>query len=82
MRLSYGSVVYSETVLGYQRRRLQDSEVIDFEALDLPTTEFTTRALWYELDELIAAEPAAERFPRRCSARCTRSSTGRSRCCR
>jgi DEAD/DEAH box helicase domain-containing protein len=65
LRLSYGSVVYSETVLGYQRRRLQDSEVIDFEALDLPTTEFTTRALWYELDELIdpPGHPAAERFP-------------------
>ena len=55
--LSFGEVVYSETVLGYQRKRLQDHEVIDFQALDLPTTEFPTRALWYELDELIAAEP-------------------------
>jgi DEAD/DEAH box helicase domain-containing protein len=54
--LSYGSVVYSETVLGYQRKRLQDHAVIDFETLDLPTVEFATRALWYELDELIAAE--------------------------
>jgi DEAD/DEAH box helicase domain-containing protein len=65
VRLSYGSVIYSETVLGYQRRRLQDAEVIDFESLDLPTTEFTTRALWYELDELIdpPRTPVAERFP-------------------
>ncbi|HEY2320580.1 MAG TPA: DEAD/DEAH box helicase [Solirubrobacteraceae bacterium] len=55
--LSYGSVVYSETVVGYQRKSLQDHEVIDFQGLDLPTTEFDTRALWYELDELIAAEP-------------------------
>ncbi|MGH2857738.1 MAG: DEAD/DEAH box helicase [Solirubrobacteraceae bacterium] len=55
--LSYGSVIYSETVLGYQRRGLQDHAVIDFNALDLPTVEFTTRALWYELDELIDAEP-------------------------
>ncbi len=54
--LSYGQVIYSETVLGYQRKRLQDSEVIDFQGLDLPTTEFRTRALWYELDELIASE--------------------------
>ncbi len=64
--LSYGSVIYSETVLGYQRRRLQDSEVIDFQSLDLPTTEFTTRALWYELDELIeppSGGSMAERFP-------------------
>ncbi len=54
--LSYGSIVYSETVLGYQRKGLQDQQVIDFQSLDLPTTEFATRALWYELDDLIAAE--------------------------
>jgi DEAD/DEAH box helicase domain-containing protein len=58
--LSYGAVVYTETVIGYQRKSLQDHEVIGFESLDLPTTEFDTRALWYELDELIATEE----FPR------------------
>ncbi len=57
VKLSFGSVVYTETVLGYQRKHLQDQRVIDFQGLDLPTTEFSTRALWYELDELIAAEP-------------------------
>jgi DEAD/DEAH box helicase domain-containing protein len=55
--LAFGEVVYAETVLGYQRKRLQDHEVIDFQTLDLPTVEFSTRALWYELDELVAAEP-------------------------
>jgi len=55
--LNFGEVVYSETVLGYQRKSLQDHQVIDFQALDLPTVEFPTRALWYELEELIAAEP-------------------------
>jgi DEAD/DEAH box helicase domain-containing protein len=55
--LSYGAVSYSETVLGYQRKRLVDHEVVDFETLDLPSVEFSTRALWYELDELIASEP-------------------------
>jgi DEAD/DEAH box helicase domain-containing protein len=55
--LSFGSVAYSETVLGYQRKGLQDHQVIDFQTLDLPTVEFATRALWYELDELLAAEP-------------------------
>ena len=30
--LSYGPVIYSETVLGYQRRGLQDHAVIDFQA--------------------------------------------------
>ena len=54
--LSFGEVAYAETVLGYQRKSLQDHEVIDFQTLDLPTVEFSTRALWYELDELIGAE--------------------------
>ncbi|HEY2260917.1 MAG TPA: DEAD/DEAH box helicase [Solirubrobacteraceae bacterium] len=55
--LSFGTVIYSEVVLGYQRKALQDHSVIDFQTLDLPTVEFSTQALWYELDELIAAEP-------------------------
>ncbi len=55
--LSFGSVVVEETVLGYQRKRLQDQEVIDFSALSLPPVEFTTRALWYELRELVGSEP-------------------------
>jgi DEAD/DEAH box helicase domain-containing protein len=55
--LSFGSVIYSEVVLGYQRKALQDHSVIDFQTLELPTVEFSTQALWYELDELIAAEP-------------------------
>ncbi len=60
--LSYGSVVYTETVIGYQRKSLRDLEVIDFQGLDLPTVEFPTRALWYELDELITREefPSSE----------------------
>jgi DEAD/DEAH box helicase domain-containing protein len=55
--LSFGTVIYSEVVLGYQRKALQDHSVIDFQTLELPTVEFSTQALWYELDELIAAEP-------------------------
>jgi DEAD/DEAH box helicase domain-containing protein len=54
--LSFGAVVYSETVLGYQRKGLQDHQVIDFHGLELPTVEFETRALWYELDELVGGE--------------------------
>jgi len=57
--LSYGAVVYTETVLGYQRKGLQDHAVIDFQTLDLPTTEFSTRALWYELDDLTGAGPGS-----------------------
>ncbi|HWF52946.1 MAG TPA: DEAD/DEAH box helicase [Solirubrobacteraceae bacterium] len=55
--LSFGPVAVSETVLGFQRKGLQDHEVIDFTGLDLPTVEFSTRALWFELDEVVAAEP-------------------------
>jgi DEAD/DEAH box helicase domain-containing protein len=55
--LSFGAVAVSETVLGYQRKGMQDHAVIDFKALDLPTVEFSTRALWFELDELVAGEP-------------------------
>ena len=55
--LSFGAVAVSETVLGYQRKGLQDHAVIDFHALDLPTFEFSTRALWFELDGPVAAEP-------------------------
>jgi DEAD/DEAH box helicase domain-containing protein len=57
VRLSYGRVIYSETVLGFQRKHLQSQSVLDFQGLDLPTTEFTTRALWYELDDLLGEEP-------------------------
>jgi len=57
VNLSFGAVVYSETVLGYQRKSLQDHQVIDFQTLELPTVEFQTTALGYELDELLAAEP-------------------------
>jgi DEAD/DEAH box helicase domain-containing protein len=57
MTLNYGQVAYSETVLGYQRKGLQDHQVLDFHVLDLPTIEFRTRALWYELDDVLAAEP-------------------------
>jgi DEAD/DEAH box helicase domain-containing protein len=55
--LYFGEVSYSETVIGYQRKNLQDHEVIDFQTLDLPTVEFPTRALWYELDEVVAGFP-------------------------
>jgi DEAD/DEAH box helicase domain-containing protein len=52
--LSFGKVSVAETVLAYQRKRLRDHEVIDLQTLDLPTTEFSTQALWYELPDEIA----------------------------
>jgi DEAD/DEAH box helicase domain-containing protein len=59
VELSFGIVSVSETVLAYQRKRLPDHEVIDLQALDLPTTEFSTQALWWELPEELL-----EDFPR------------------
>jgi DEAD/DEAH box helicase domain-containing protein len=56
--LSFGVVNVSETVIAYQRKQLPDHEVIDLQALDLPTTEFSTQALWWELpDELLDEFP-------------------------
>ncbi len=51
VELSFGIVRVTETVLAYQRKRLSDHEAIDLVALDLPTTSFSTQALWYELDD-------------------------------
>jgi hypothetical protein len=54
--LSYGVVTVTEQVLAYQRKRLASHEVLDLEAVDLPPTSFTTRALWYELEPGLLAE--------------------------
>jgi DEAD/DEAH box helicase domain-containing protein len=50
VKLSFGEVSVTETVLAYQRRRLSDHAQIDFVTLDLPETSFSTQALWFELD--------------------------------
>ena len=49
--LSFGTVIVTNQVLGYQRKRLSDHETLDLVALDLPATSFVTQALWYELDD-------------------------------
>jgi DEAD/DEAH box helicase domain-containing protein len=57
--LSFGTVVVTEQVLAFQRRRLSDHEAVDLVALDLPQTSFATQALWYELDhEVLRTSPA------------------------
>jgi DEAD/DEAH box helicase domain-containing protein len=48
--LSFGEVSVTDTVLAYQRRRLSDHAQVDIVALDLPSTSFSTQALWFELD--------------------------------
>jgi len=55
--LSFGPVAVTEQLLGYQRKRVSDHEVIDFNGLDLPETTFMTQALWYEVpDALLEAD--------------------------
>ncbi len=51
--LSFGTVIVTDQVLAYQRKRLSDHESIDLVALDLPATSFVTQALWYELDDAL-----------------------------
>jgi DEAD/DEAH box helicase domain-containing protein len=69
--LSFGTVVVTEQVLAFQKKRMADHEVLDLVALDLPETSFATQALWYELgpgvispelplDQLLGALHAAE----------------------
>jgi DEAD/DEAH box helicase domain-containing protein len=60
VKLSFGKVAVSETVIAYQRKKLSDHEVIDLQALDLPETTFSTQALWYELPP----EVCEHEFPR------------------
>jgi DEAD/DEAH box helicase domain-containing protein len=59
VRLSFGTVVVTEVVVGYQRKALADHQAIDFQTLDLPETAFTTQALWYELEDPILGPEAA-----------------------
>ena len=61
LMLHYGDVLVTETVTGFQRRRLRDHEVIDFTPLALEPVEFPTRAIWFELpDELIEGLPGED----------------------
>jgi DEAD/DEAH box helicase domain-containing protein len=56
VRLSFGEVRVTDTVLAYQRRRLSDHAHVDLFALELPPTSFSTQALWFELDAQSLAE--------------------------
>jgi len=62
VRLSFGEVSVTDTVLAYQRRRLIDHAPVDLVALELPPTSFPTQALWFELPggELAGEGPCPE----------------------
>ena len=58
VELNFGEVSVTEQVIAYQRKSLDDHEVIDMVALDLPEQNFPTQALWYVLPDELAG-PAA-----------------------
>jgi len=45
--LSFGRVVVTEQVVGYQKRSIQTQESIELVPLVLPQTEFETEAVWF-----------------------------------
>jgi DEAD/DEAH box helicase domain-containing protein len=47
LELSFGSVVVTEQVVGYQKKSIQTQESLELVALDLPQTEFETEAIWF-----------------------------------
>ena len=49
VKLSFGRVKVSDTVLAYQRRLQADNSRVDLVELDLPATSFSTQAVWCEM---------------------------------
>ncbi len=47
MEVTFGRVVVTEQVVGYQRKSIRDQSTIDLVRLELPQTEFETEAVWY-----------------------------------
>jgi DEAD/DEAH box helicase domain-containing protein len=45
--LTFGSVVVTDQVVGYQRRSIQSGESLELVPLELPQTEFETEAVWF-----------------------------------
>jgi DEAD/DEAH box helicase domain-containing protein len=47
LELSFGAVVVTDQVVGYQRRSIQTQESLELVPLELPQTEFETEAVWF-----------------------------------
>jgi DEAD/DEAH box helicase domain-containing protein len=47
MEVTFGRVVVTEQVVGYQRKSIRDQSTLDLVQLDMPMTEFETEAVWY-----------------------------------
>jgi DEAD/DEAH box helicase domain-containing protein len=55
VQLSFGAVSVTEQVVGFQRKRLSDHEIVDFVGLELPEQNFLTQGLWYTLPREMAS---------------------------
>jgi DEAD/DEAH box helicase domain-containing protein len=51
MEVTFGRVVVTEQVVGYQRKSIRDQSTLDLVHLDMPMTEFETEAVWYLPEE-------------------------------
>jgi DEAD/DEAH box helicase domain-containing protein len=47
LELSFGTVVVTEQVVGYQKKSIHDQASLELVQLDLPQTEFETEAIWF-----------------------------------
>src|SRR5918994_1116349 len=47
MEVTFGRVIVTEQVVGYQRKSIRDQSTLDLMRLELPITEFETEAVWY-----------------------------------
>src|SRR6476646_7514881 len=47
LELTFGSVVVTDQVVGYQKRSIQTQESLELVPLELPQTEFETEAVWF-----------------------------------
>ena len=47
LELSFGRVVVTEQVVGYQKKAISDGATLDLVALELPETTFGTEAIWF-----------------------------------
>jgi DEAD/DEAH box helicase domain-containing protein len=47
VELSFGSVVVTDQVVGYQKKSIQTQESLELVPLDLPQTEFETESVWF-----------------------------------
>lgn len=63
LRLCFGVISVTDTVIAYQRKRVRDHEPIDLVGLELPSEEFVTQALWWVLPDEQFGQVAIDELP-------------------